>query len=365
VVGELDTQAIVGWRLQSQQLVAPPLHAAEDVVSSLGGVQAQDARWAKWSIGLRMQNATEATIDQAIANRQIVRTWAFRGTLHWIAAADVGWLIALLAPTIIAANRRRYRQLELDEQSFEQSSRVIEKALAGGEQLTRAQLAASLEAEGMSAKGQRAPYVLQHAALEGLICHGPPQGREPTYVLLADWVQPGDSLPRDEALARLAERYFASHGPAQLQDLSWWSGLPAADGRQSLASARSSLVRMRVEGKELWAGHERQPSDALPGAHLLPPFDEYLLGYKDRTLAVEPGYARRVNAGGGMPRPAILVNGKVAGVWKPTTRDNVIQVAAELFYPLDERETKALQEAAHRFGAFRQAPVEMVPHALN
>jgi hypothetical protein len=368
----MDNAAIAARRLVAQQLAGPPLPAVDQVVGSLGGVQAQDYDWAKWSIGLRLPQAGEATVQQAIAAGEVVRTWAFRGTLHLLAAADVGWLTALLAPAIVAGNSRRYRQLELDEDTLVRSGPLIASALAGGQRLTRAEIGRMLAAEGISVQGQRAPYLLQRAALDGLICHGPPRGREPTYVLLAEWAPPASSLDRDQALARLAQRYFRSHGPATLQDFAWWSGLPAGEARQGLAAARSSMLEVAAGGREMWAGQEEEvaaapgfgepssPYDSLgaSGVYLLPPFDEYLLGYKDRSAALAPDDAKRVNAGGGMPRAAVVVDGRVAGTWGRTTRNHRLRVTIELFQALGHPQQETLQAAVRRFGQFWGMPVE-------
>jgi hypothetical protein len=366
----LDPAAIPAWRLRAQQLAAPRMYTVGQVVAHLGGVQAQEYAWAKWSIGLRLRDASDVTVERAIAAGEVVRTWAYRGTLHLITSADAGWLIPLLAPAILAANGRRYRQLDLDGETFARSNHVIEGFLAGGRRATRADIARELEAAGISAQGQRAPYLLQRAALDGLICHGPPQGREPTYVLLAGWVPPTPGVDRDQALATLAQRYFRSHGPATLQDFTWWSGLPAGEARQGLEGARPSLAHVTAGGKDLWAGPDPEAAGArsvpnlapdMAGVVLLPPFDEYLFGYRDRSAVVGPATARQIRVGGGMPRPAIVVDGRVVGTWGRTTRDEALHVTVELRHPLGEREQDALQEAVRRFGEFWGLPARMVP----
>lgn len=355
----LTTDHLISWRLQAQHLTTPGQPSAAETLSLLGGVQAQDTKMAKWSIGLRMQAASEATIEQAIANHAIVRTWAMRGTLHFLVAGDVRWLMDLLAPGIIAGNQRRYRQLKLEEADFTASHKVLQKVLSGGKALTRAQIAEAWEAHGLSAKGQRAPYLLQRASFEGLICQGPQDGREPAYVFLDEWVRPAASLPRDEALARLAERYFGSHGPASLKDFAWWSGLSMGAARQGLQAARPSLVKVTLDGVELWVGDDLQPGVPAALAHLLPPFDEYLLGYKDRSLVLDPAHAKKVNAGGGMPKPTILLGGVVAGTWKRTVGKQRIQVTLEPFGTLEEGEVNALQQAARRFADFYGQQLEV------
>ena len=348
---DAGANSIAHWRLVSHQLHQPRWLRAERVVEWLGGVQAQDYSWAKWSIGLRMRRATDAAIDAAIAGGRIVRTWAFRGTLHFVAAADVSWIVPLLAPGIIASNTRRYRQLELDEATLMRSGELIRSRLAGGGRLVRSEIADYLELNGISAKGQRVPYILQRAALEGLICHGPRQGHEPAYVLLSEWIGAQRGPDRGEALPMLADRYFASHGPATARDFAWWAGVSLSSARKAVALARS-VVRVMLDAREYWAAQERQPSPIRAMAHLLPPFDDYLLGYRDRSAALDPVHARKVNAGGGMPRPAITFNGEVVGVWKRSARDGSTFVIQELFSRLDEEKRAAVENAVHRYVGF-------------
>ena len=358
-MNKLTSKELISKRMQAQLLTAPGTLPTSGIVSHLVAVQAQDTKMAKWSLGLRMEPASEATIERAIANHTIVRTWAMRGTLHFLAAGDVRWLTGLLAPGIIAGNQRRYRQLELEEAHFAASQQVLRTILVGGKALTRARIVEAWEKEGLSAKGQRAPYLLQRATYDGLICQGPPEGHEPTYVLLDEWIQPADGLPRDEALERLAGRYYSSHGPASLKDFAWWSGLSMGEARQGLQAARTSLVKITLEGDELWAGDDLRAEVATAPAHLLPPFDEYLLGYKDRSLVLDPGHTKKVNAGGGMPKATILLDGAVAGTWKRTVGKQRIQVTLEPFRKLDKGEVDTLREAARRFGDFYGKQIEI------
>jgi hypothetical protein len=355
-----DTGTLALRRLIAQRLAGPPPRDPEETVHHLFGVQAQDYGWAKWSVGLRLPDAVDDTVERAVAGGEIVRTWLMRGTLHFVSARDAGWLTNLLAPRILAGNKRRYRQLELDDETMARSDDVLGQLLAAGEPRTRAGIAKALEAAGIAAGGQRAPYLLQHAALSGLICLGPARGREPTYVLLAESIATAENLDRDEALARLARRYFSSYGPATIQDLAWWSGLTVSDARAALNSARQSLVRVSAGGKELWLADDWEVPADTPPAHLLPPFDGYLLGYRDRTAVLDPGDTKKVNAGGGMPRPTILVEGKVVGIWKRAFGSNSMEVRAELFHPMEEQKMRALGGAAGRLGAFYEMPVELV-----
>ena len=213
---------IAAQRLVRQRLVESPFRTPAAVVAWLGGVQAQDYAGAKWSIGLRLPGSTDADVERAVAEGALVRTWAMRGTLHFLAAEDVRWLVSALAPGIIARNRRRYEQLGLASDVFARSNRAIEGALVGHKRLTRAELAQALEQTGIAAGGQRLPYFLQRASLDGVACHGPAHDGEPTFVLQHEWLPQGRPLNRDDALATLATRYFAGHGPATWRDFAWW-----------------------------------------------------------------------------------------------------------------------------------------------
>ena len=350
----MEAQAAVrGRRLRSLGLAGPAARDPREPPRLLGGIQAQDHEGARWSIGLRTQGCSDADVEAALAAGRVVRTWAFRGTLHLLAAEDVRWVTALLAPAIVASNRRRYRQLGLDERDFEKSRGIIGSALSGSPGLTRADLASALEGAGLSPGGQRAPYLLQRAALDGLICEGPHHGREPVYVLLDSRVPRDERAPSGEAaLAELARRYFAGHGPASLKDFAWWSGLPAADARRGLESAGSSMERVDVSGVEMWVSPASSRRGESAPALLLPPFDELLLGYRDRELWLEPRHARAVNAGGGMPRPTVLLGGRVAGTWTRKAGAKHLQVAVLPFGALGRPQIDAIQDAAARLAAF-------------
>jgi hypothetical protein len=351
VAEPLTSGAINAWRMASHGLLGPRWQQPAEAVAGLGGIQAQYSRWALWSAGLRVPGATEESVQRALDAREIVRTWAFRGTLHFIAASDLPWLLPLLAPRIIASNARRYRQLGLDEAAFARTNEVIERLLQGGKQRVRSEIARGLAAEGISAQGQRAPYLLQRAALDGVICQGPQRGREPTYVLLPEWIGAQPAPKGDDGPAALARRYFDAHGPATVRDLAWWAGLTVTAARQALDGV-SSLIRVAADGVEMWATTEPPATPGGPVAYLLPPFDDYVLGYKDRSWALEPAFAKRVNAGGGILKPAIVVDGAVAGIWSRTIRGGRMVVTLAPFRPLSGEARHAVESAAGRLGAF-------------
>jgi hypothetical protein len=198
--------------------------------------------------------------------------------------------------------------------------------------------------------------MLQRASLDGLICQGVMRRNNPTYVLIDESLPGTGALERDEAAAELARRYFTSRGPATLQDFVWWSGLPAADARAGLEEVEARLVRETIEGRTYWVS-DPAPEDGSSTVYLLPGFDEYLLGYRDRGASLDPAHARALNAGGGMLNPTIVVGGRVVGTWRRTFKRDTVVITVSAFEPLSEARKHALNAAAERYGRFVGMPV--------
>jgi hypothetical protein len=352
---------IAPQRLSNQSIVPATFEKPGDVVKRLGAVQAQDYLGALWAIGLRMKAATEKTIEQAICDRKIIRTWPMRGTLHFVTPEDVRWMLALLAPRIITNAVRRHRQLELDAATFARSEILFTRALQEGRQLTRPEMMDVLEQDGISTAGQRGYHILWWAAQTGLICFGPRQGKQDTFVLLDDWLPDGKTLSRGKSLAELAHRYFTGHGPATIQDFMWWSGLPAADARTGLEMVKAQLASEALGGQTYWFSPSLSSvNTASPTAYLLPGFDEYLLGYKDRNAVLDPAHAKKVVPGGnGMFKPIIIIDGRVVGTWKRTLRKTKVLVSLNPFTSLSATQMEAAAVAAEPYGHFLGLPVEI------
>ena len=219
-------------RLRNQQLIASTRRKPAQVVSWLCAMQAQDYPAAKWAIGLaRARHARTRDVEQAFNDGLILRTHVLRPTWHFVAPEDIRWLLALSAPRIHATNAYYYRQAGLDAKTFAKSCAMIHRALEGGKTLTRAELAMHLKRAKVPADGLKLAYLMMHAELEGVICSGPRRGKQFTYALLDERAPATKPKTRDEALAELAKRYFASHGPATVRDFAWWSGLTTKDAQ--------------------------------------------------------------------------------------------------------------------------------------
>jgi len=341
-------------RLVNQQIARPSFAHPSEVVQWLGAVQAQDYLGALWAVGLRMQNATEQTIEQAIAEKTIVRTWPMRGTIHFVAPADVRWMLELLTPRVVQRSKRRLTELSLDEKIIAASAEVIAKGLQGGRQLPRPALYELLEQANIAAGGQRGLHILGQLAQRQLICFGARAGKQPTFTLLDEWVPGAKSMPRDEALAELAKRYFTGHGPATLQDFIWWAGLTTADARAGLGAAAAQLEREVIGGQEYYVDPELLPVPNEPlDAFLLPPFDEFLVGYRDRSPSLDTEYSMRVVPGGnGIFNPIVVLGGRVVGTWKRAfKKDNVVMTFSP-FTSWNHEQISAIRAAAERYGRF-------------
>jgi hypothetical protein len=348
-------------RLVNQSIAYAALAKPDEVVKSLGAIQAQDYLGALWAIGLRVKAATEKIVEQAISERQIIRTWPMRGTLHFVAPEDVRWMLALLTPPIITRAARRHRQLGLDAATFARSETLFAKALEGGTRLTRPEMMNVLEQAGIFIDGQRGYHILWWAAQSGLICFGPRQGKQDTFVLLDDWLPKEKTLSRDESLAELAKRYFTGHGPATIQDFRWWTGLPAADARTGLEMVAAQLTHEEFDGQTYWFSSSLSPAKTiLPAVYLLPGFDEYLLGYRDRRAVLDPAHATKVVPGGnGMFKPLIVIDGRVVGTWQRTLRKTKVLVTLAPFESLSPTKMEAVAAATEPYGRFLGLPVEI------
>jgi winged helix DNA-binding protein len=363
MVRHLSEDVVRQLRLRAQHLTSPgPLTDAAQVVHRLCGIQAQDASAVALAIRARSSGITAAAVEQArVRNRSIIRTWAMRGTLHLLATEDLDWLLSLLGPAFTKPNRARHAELGLDEELFARGVAVIRHALGSGP-LLRAEIADRLAAQGIPAKGQATVHLIQRAALLGEICHGPDRDGKPTYVLLNDWIRRGPAMPRDSALAELAQRYLAAHGPATLADMASWTGLPMRDVRVGWQAIAGQVVEITVAGQPAWIlkAHASWLDGAPPNGpivRLVPSFDPYLLGYRNRDLAVAPAHAKRIHPGGGLIHPALLGDGRAVGTWRIKRHKDHCELELEAFEALGDEFAAGVQAEAADVGRFLEIPI--------
>jgi hypothetical protein len=302
-------------RLAAQLLAGPPVAGAAEVAGRLLAVQAQDPRGARLAVRARSRARSAAAVDAAlIRDRSVVVTWLNRGTLHLVRAEDYWWLHPLTTPPLLRGNARRLAQEGVPPADAERGAAVIERAVTAEGPLTRAQLAQRIAAAGVRTDGQAIVHLLALASLRGTIVRGPVAGRDHTYALVRDWLGAPPAgfkvFDRDRALAELAARYLAGHGPASDRDLAKWAGLPLRDARRGLAQIAGRLADAG-DGLADLAG---RPSDCpLAPPRLLGAYDPLLLGWASRGPFVGPhGPLIAIN---GLFRPFALVRGRAVGTW--------------------------------------------------
>ncbi len=350
---------ILQLRLANQHLAQQRWTDPRAMVAHLGAVQSQDYPAALWALGLRVAEATRASLECAFNSGAILRTHVLRPTWHFVAPEDIRWMLALTAPRIKRGMASRDRELELNDELVAQTNTIIARALEGGQQLTRPEIGAALQAAGVAvADGSVLSHLVSRAELDGVVCSGALRGKQHTHALLEERVQRARVAERDEAVADLVSRYFASHGPATLNDFAWWSGLTVVDGRRGLEAHGARFVSEKVAGLTYWFDSSAAPVGALgPAALLLPNFDEFTVAYRARELF----YSRELEFRPG-PRDdapfgnVIVIDGQVVGLWKRSMVKERLKIEPRWFNTPSRREQAAFEEAAERYATFVGLP---------
>lgn len=305
-------------RLQNQQLLNPLFCQPKELVSWLGAMQAQNYSMVKWAVGMRLKSATIQTVEEALRKGEILRTHVMRPTWHLVAAEDIRWMLKLSARRIKSANDSFAKgyNLEITDELYAKSYNLLEKILCGNKSLTKQEIAEHFCCSGIlvEADNHRMTRFMVRAEQEGIVCSGEDKGGKYTYALLEERVPPVPEITKDEALARLARSYFRSHAPAVLQDFIWWSGLPVSEAKQAIYLIESELTAEQWNG-QTWYVHEacRTRGKVSGRLHLLPSYDEYLLGYKDRTDVLPKEHYPKAFTNNGLFYPVILHEGQVIG----------------------------------------------------
>ncbi|WP_382309968.1 winged helix DNA-binding domain-containing protein [Herbiconiux sp. UC225_62] len=372
-----EARELMQRRLETQW-IAPPVRSAGasggpgivEVAQHLLALQAQDFGQAVWALGLRSPGSTRADVAAALDSAQVVRSWPMRGTLHFSTPDDLRWMLSLTATKTVTGVAARHRQLDLDDSVFARAGRIAEAELRGGGSFTREEFFALLEADGISTTAQRGVHIIWWLAHDGLLCWGPTRGTQQALVLLDEWAPPTrDPHPdRDQSLAEFVLRYVTGHGPATLKDFCWWSKTTVTDAQRGLALVRDRLVETEIDGVSYWmrdpAGAPPSPPRKSSAVHALPGFDEYLLGYQDRSHALPAEFAGRIVPGNnGMFLPMIVSRGTIVGTWRRNVGAKKAQVTAEPFTALSGAETSGFAREVARYGRFLGLPASLVEPA--
>ncbi len=357
----MNLTELANLRLINQLIVRKGFSAPKDVTSWMGGMQAQDYGMAKWAIGLRLQNFTDKQVETAIDNGEIIRIHVLRPTWHFISADDVYWMLELTSPHIKATIKSRHTQLGLSESILSKSNRIIENALRGGKQLTREELVLELGRAKILLTENRASHLFVWAELEGIVCSGATKGGKQTYAMLDERVPKRKSWTHEEALANLARKYFSSHGPATLSDFVWWSGLSVHEARHALESAGSELELEEINGQTYWFKQISSfPKVDPEDVYLLPAYDEFLIGYADRSAVLHDKDFKKTVSNNGIFRPTIVVNGQIVGIWKRAIKKEKVIVETEYFNRIGTPIRYKIEKALLHYGDYLGKQIEVI-----
>lgn len=363
IPAEALTLRMTSLLLHAQPAAGRPTDVA-GVVEWFGAMQAQDAASALWSLGVRLPALTQADVTDALEKREALRTWPMRGTVHLVPPRDAHWMLELTGTRALAGAAARRATIGLSEEAADRAVEVLGAALAGGGRLTRAQCLATLSEAGVPVTGQWGYHLLWYASQRGVTCMAPNIGKEQSFVLLDEWVPDPHRPDHDEALGTIALRYFRSHGPTTRQDFAGWTGLTAAEAKRGIAAAGDALTTVRVDGTEMVV--DPALLDADTGDELgdeltvLPGFDEYLLGFKDRSLMLDPEHKQAIIPGGnGVFQSTVVRGGRVIGTWKRTTGRKQTVVTVRPLVPLPAAERARVEATFQPYAHFLDAPVEV------
>lgn len=343
---------ITGIRLINQHISGNKLNTVRDLVSDMGAIQAQDYAMAKWAIGLRLNDANEQSIRKAIDKGDIFRTHLLRPTWHFVSAEDIQWMLSLTAPRIKTSMKSRNKQLGLTQPVFNKSNDVIKKVLTGDNHLTREELAAHLNKAKIKTDMNRASHLLMEAELDGIICSGKSRGNKLTYALLEERIHEPKSLNRDESLAKLADIYFKSRGPATVKDFAWWSGLSLTDAKTAVELINKKFAHFEVNKQTYWLKATTPSSRVKKNVFLLPAYDEYLLSYSDRSAMLVSEKHKGIVSSNGIFYPLIVVNNSVVGTWRRTIQNNTVNLEMNFFEPQDANTKNLINKEAIKFSKF-------------
>ena len=342
----------------------PPKDVA-GVVTWLGAMQAQDNASAMWSLGVRLPHLTAAGVHDSLERREALRTWPMRGTVHLVPSRDAHWMLALTGVRALAGVAKRREYLGLSEADADRAVELLRAALTGGKRLTRSECVRVIVDGGVPGADKLGYHLLWYASQKAVTCIAPLIGKEQSFVLLDEWVPDPVRLDPEEALATLTLRYFRGRGPSTRKDFAGWATLTAAEAKRGIAACGDALRTVTVDGVEMvvaadlldaYDGGRVEPDDEF---RVLSGFDEFLLGFKDRSLMVAEEHKQAIIPGGnGVFQSTISRGGRVIGTWKRTTGARRTVVSIFPLAKLTAKEHKAVEAAFVPYGRFVEAPLE-------
>lgn len=351
----ISKQEAIQIRMLNQQLLSPLYERPEDIVAWQGAMQAQDYNYFRWAIGIRQRTPQLVGLQEAFAKAELLRLHLLRCTVQVVSHTDIGWLLPLCKERNLRTLQSWHKSINVSfpESYFEEITRAMQELLAGGKSLPKKAIAEKLTTLGFLLDDRLLTSLLVRMEIEGLLCSGEMQGREATWALLSERVPIICSLTPDEALKQLALKYFRSHSPASLEDFVWWSGLPKAQCRKALILIANEIEETKVEEETMYLYHNTPDcSDYAGMVLLLPPYDEYLIGYKSRWVALEKKHTAKAHNNFGIFKPVILHEGRVVGNWKASIDKQGENLTIDFFAEKSKIGKQSLQGAVNQFVEF-------------
>jgi hypothetical protein len=347
-------------RMASQKILETNFHRPQEIVHHLGAMQAQDYSMAKWAIGSRC-DASEKEIEEAINSAKIIRTHILRPTWHFVSAEDIYWMLDISGPQVKPMTISAAKKFGYDTKMLEQVKVSIKKLLAGNNHLTRDEIMKELNIKKTSSGDFLSAAIMMNAELDGLVCNGKRKGKQITYALLEERVsKPKNKLSREEGLAKLALRYFESHGPATVLDFSWWSGFSPTVCKSTINAIKLQLNCITIDNQDYWLGKTNQDVGHFQeSVHFLPAFDEILISYKTREASILIEHQSKAFTNNGIFKPIIIENGKVIGTWKRTIKKDHTKIETQFFNETAMHKKKILFEAIKPFEKYLESKISI------
>ena len=314
----------VAIRLLNQQLAAPQFSDPAQVVSHMGAIQAQEYRMMRWAVAMRTRKPSAWAFKAAYDDGRIIRLHLMRGTWQLVAVEDYWWMLDLCAPKAIAVTRgwMSSNRITIPDVELMSIRDVLVQTAADKGSVTKEDIVQALAERGISMDAHRLSYHIRMAELSGTLCSGNLLPMKATYALAADKVGPRNAIDRDEALMRFARKYFQSRQPATLEDFVWWSGLNIGDCRKGIALLGNTIHAVKWKGREFYLTDDCRTRGFRKGKCLLiPPYDEYLIGYKSRDIVLATEHTHRAHNNSGIFQPIIAYDGIICGNWAPFKDD--------------------------------------------
>jgi hypothetical protein len=343
-------------------LIADPANPGRTVlgiVEHFLAMQAQDAPGVAWSLALR-NGGTESQTAAALAQRDVVRTWPMRGTLHLIPSRDAKWMLDLMGGKALAGAERRRQALDLPEDVAYRAVDILAARVAEAEgPVARKDCLTALAGAGISLENQRGYHLLWFASQLGQLAGGPPQGRERTFVSLDAWAPMHRAPSREEALALVAAAYVRGHGPVTERDLMRWTGLGLHECRVGLTTAEG-ILSVDTEAGPAWVTGFALEAPGIAPTRLLPGFDEFMLGYAADERAIDPTHHGAVVPGNnGVFKPTVIDSGRVVALWARKLMAKTVRVEITPLAPMNEGARARIGDAAEEYAAYVERPLEM------